>query len=147
MIEEEGIVMKVDGEKAFIKSKKNAACSDCGSKSLCKGMGDDVVMVEAENEAKAHVGDLVIFCIPESTMFKAGIFLYFIPLMFFTIGSSLGYYYGDNLIASSNPDFMALVFGFLSIFVAYYFVRMYYKNDSRKVYYTPTIVRVINSGH
>lgn len=139
--------MEVHGVKAFIKSKKNAACADCGSKSLCKGMGDDVVMVEAENPAKAKVGDLVLFAIPESTMFKAGIFLYFIPLMFFTIGSSLGYYYGDNLISGSNPDFMALIFGFLSIFIAYGFIRMYYKDQSRQVYYTPTIVRVLHSGH
>lgn len=147
MIEEEGIVMEVSGDIAFIKSKKSAACEDCGSKSLCKGMGDDTVIVEADNRAHAEVGDLVIFAVEENAMLKAGFAFYFFPLMAFVIFSSLGYYYGDLLINGANKDFMALAFGFTGIFLAYRIVKLFISNETSKPTYTPTIIRVLASGN
>lgn len=145
MIEEQGTIIRINNNIAFISIEKGAECDSCGSKALCKpGEGEDKSMiVEALNPIEAHVGERVVFTVGAATVLRAGMMLYLVPLLSFIAGVVVGQVLGPELMPDSNLDLVSAVLGFAFVVISFVGLRIYGKRAETNDTYRPSIVRVI----
>jgi len=55
MLEEVGVVLRVEGELAIVKTQRSSICNGCHSGGFCKALGGDSVM-EVRREMKRVLG-------------------------------------------------------------------------------------------
>ncbi len=143
MIQETGIVEKVEGRYAFIRAERTGSCENCASKSMCHpGGSDKAVTIQAINEIGATAGDTVKFEMQTSTILKTSLLLYVFPLILLVIGATVGgWLHGHFQDAMSKDAFSALsalIFLIASLIIVKLVTRK--RNDDR---YAPRIIQVI----
>lgn len=112
---EKGVVTKVEGDIAWINTASKLACSSCKVESTCgngileKYLAGKVFVAKIENELQAKVGDKVEISIPRSSITKASLIVYFIPLL----GLILGALFGQSLFNSEASTIVSSIFGFI----------------------------------
>ena len=145
MIEEQGVIISLKSDIAFISTEKGSECEGCGSKSLCNpDEGEDKTMVvEAFNPIEAKVGERVLFTVGAATVLKGGMMLYLVPLLSFIAGVVAGQVFGPKLMPDMNLDLLSFVLGFAFVAIAFVGLRFYGKRASTSNTYRPTVVRVI----
>jgi len=141
MLQEEGLVTQVVGNMATIITKNQLACSSCKVADSCgngiveKYLSGKLFSSEISNHLNAKVGDTVIIQIPKSSVTKASLIVYFIPLfgfMLFAIVTSL-------LNQTENIVILFSLFGLgLGMLVTKYYNRKVIKKES----YLPTMVSI-----
>jgi len=93
MIEEQGVIVDVKGNTAFVKMQRGTSCESCVAKNTCHGMiGTNEVIVEADNSINARFGDRVVIMVGTATLLKTGFILYMGPVGW------------TNLRCSPRPD-------------------------------------------
>ena len=122
MLTEQGVIEKVNDQKATVRVRKSPACAHCSSKNSCD-ISDREVLVEVSNDLQAKVGDLVEISIPEGTVLKLSVFVYLFPIIALMIGAFLGGFIANSLQTKSSWPaillgmiFFGLVFCVLKIF-------------------------------
>ena len=70
MIEEEGIVLELKDGIAIVKAQRTTSCDKCATKSVCHGVSETDMVVEALNPINAKVGDRVHISIGAGTVIK-----------------------------------------------------------------------------
>ena len=148
MIEEQGTIIRINNDIAFISIEKGAECDSCGSKALCKAGGggareDKSMTVEARNPIGAEVGERVVFTVGAATVLRAGMMLYLVPLLSFIAGVVVGQVLGPELMPDTNLDLVSAVLGFVFVAVSFMGLRIYGKRAETNDTYRPAIVRVI----
>ncbi len=145
MIEEQGTIIEIRNDIAFISTERGSECDSCGSKALCKpGEGEDKTMVvEAFNPIEARVGERVVFTVGAATVLRAGMMLYLVPLLSFIAGVVVGQVLGPELLPDTNIDLVSAVLGFVFVAISFVGLRIYGKRVETSKTYRPTIVRVI----
>ena len=145
MIEEQGTIIEIRSDIAFISTERGSECDSCGSKALCKpGEGEDMTMVvEARNLIGAKVGERVVFSVGAATVLRAGMMLYLVPLLSFIAGVVVGQVLGPELLPDTNIDLVSAVLGFVFVGVSFVGLRFYGKRAETSNTYRPTVVRVI----
>ena len=73
---EEGIVVEVKDQFAFLKAIRHSSCKSCGA---CPG--DNATIIKAFNKARAKEDDLVYFKMNETAMLKATFIVFVLPLV------------------------------------------------------------------
>ncbi len=95
MIEEQGKVVAVDGDYAWINTMRESACQSC---SASKGCGQKVLnsvtsgrasQVKVARTLDVNVGDLVLVGIAEEALLKASFLAYLLPLLLMIICAGL----------------------------------------------------------
>jgi sigma-E factor negative regulatory protein RseC len=127
MIEEEGTVVEIKGGAAIVKAQRTTSCESCISKDLCQSVTETDMVIEAENQAGAHVGDRVIFTVGAATLLKAGVLFYLIPLFGFIAGIVLGQVLSQTVAPVRNPDLLSAALGFLFLGLTLLGLRLYGK--------------------
>lgn len=146
MIEEQGVIISLNGDVALVSTERGTECDSCGSKSLCKpGVEgkDKTMVVETFNQIDAKVGERVLFTVGAATVLKAGVMLYLVPLLSFIAGVVVGQVLGPKLLPDINLDLLSFVLGFLFVFLSFVGIRFYGKRVAVINAYRPTIIRVI----
>ncbi|MEE9613614.1 MAG: SoxR reducing system RseC family protein [Thermodesulfobacteriota bacterium] len=147
MIEEKGTILEITGEGlALIKTEKNEACDGCGSKEICRSVGESDMVVEAENPVNARVGDEVVFTVAPVEMLRAGALLYLIPLIGFIAGVVLGQVAVASLAPSWNADLLSAALGFLFVALAFGGVKIYTGTTARESAMRPKIIRITKAA-
>jgi sigma-E factor negative regulatory protein RseC len=88
MIEETAIVVKCEGEFAWVEAQRQSACSSCSANKACgtgvlsKMVGRKVSRMKALNRADARVGDTVVIGLNEAALIKGSLAVYLMPLLF-----------------------------------------------------------------
>ena len=91
MATEEGIVIKLEADRAWVKTKKSVSCESCASRKSCNVMGGSNDMeVAAINTAGAAVGDRVVMNFETSSFLKATFLLYVFPIICMFLGAVVG---------------------------------------------------------
>jgi sigma-E factor negative regulatory protein RseC len=91
MSTEEGIVTRIQDDKAWVMVKRSEMCDHCQSKTACHSLGGDMDMeTEAINEAGAGEGDRVRLHLESSSLLKIASVFYLVPLVFLILGAFLG---------------------------------------------------------
>jgi sigma-E factor negative regulatory protein RseC len=101
MIEEIGIVIKVEDATAKVAVQKRGACEGCAASGVCE-TSESGMEIEALNQAQAKVGQTVKISIKPQVYLKGAIFVYGIPLVAFIAGIIAGKNLGEAYIQSGR---------------------------------------------
>jgi sigma-E factor negative regulatory protein RseC len=95
MIEEQGRVVAVNAQRAWVQTIRRSACNSCtaqkgcGQKLLNQIGSSTALQITVLNSLNVQVGDDVIIGIPEGALLKASIMLYLIPLLVMVTAAAL----------------------------------------------------------
>jgi sigma-E factor negative regulatory protein RseC len=144
MIEEEGIVKKVWGNKALVLTDRKAQCGHCTARGFCEMLGSGREMLsEALNPLGAKAEDVVKIGIPSGTVTKASMVVYMIPAVGIVGGASLGYCIGN--LYSLHLDLSTLIGSLAGMGISMIFVRILSNVLGRRPSYQVEIIKIINS--
>jgi sigma-E factor negative regulatory protein RseC len=122
MIEEQGQVVDVQGEFAWIESERTTTCGSCavrkgcGTSALAQVLGQRRVRLRVLNRINARVGDNVVIGIAESGVVHGSLAVYAVPLLGLFAGALAGQTLGSAVLGmqSDLPAIAGAVAGFVA---------------------------------
>lgn len=145
MATETGIVTKIKGEYALVKTERAAGCAGCSEKDTCHSMGGGKeIEFTATNPANASVGDKVVLDFKTSRMLQLSLLIYIFPIAILVIGAVIG----NNWAASAgmDPSVGAAALGFTGLFAAIGVILFLEKGARHSDRYKPVIVSIKKAG-
>lgn len=144
MLEEVGVVLRVEGELAIVKTQRSSMCGGCHSGGFCKAFGGDSDMeVAARNEVGAKVGDEVRVTVASKTFLKASFLVYMVPVTALILGALLGTTLGPSLYPGASSDILSVLFGLILFFLSFVLMRIWAKGIKRGEQYCPVISEIL----
>ena len=142
MLTEEGQVISVQGTEALVRTQRTEACHACKAKGACDAMGGskDVEMVVL-NYIRAKSGDRVELALPESSLLKASIITYALPMAALMIGAVAGQLFASAL--GWSADTASIVLGAIGLGLSILAVMGLNRMVSGREHYIPRIIRVL----
>jgi len=128
MIEEQGRVVRLDGDFAEIVTEKRSACGSCSAKGGC---GTSLLSTwfpqrhlsfRLKNEVDARPGDPVIVGLDEALLQRSSMLLYAFPLAGLLLGAIAGEHGFEFLALPSELG--AVLVGLLGLIAALFLVRL-----------------------
>jgi len=139
---EEGKVIKLNLDTAWVKTVKTGNCEACSAKNSCNAMEDgEEMVVEAINRAGAHVDDRVIISIKTSSLLKLSFLLYVFPILCMIAGAFIGQEVAP--LFNLNSSVFSAIFAFAFFFIAFLFIKTRGKKLAEKDEYRPKIIKVL----
>jgi sigma-E factor negative regulatory protein RseC len=138
---EEGIVIRLELNHAWVKTQKSTSCESCASRKSCNVMGGGKEMeVKAINTAGAMIGDRVLMSFETSSLLKATFLLYVFPIICMFVGAVVG----QEIASSVNfgESAASAVSGFLFFLLSLIFVRIKANKMGNESQYQPKIIRI-----
>jgi sigma-E factor negative regulatory protein RseC len=142
MIDEIGVVTKVDGATAKVIVQKRGACEGCSVRGVCEP-SEDGMEIEALNPLQAREGQKVKISIKPQVYLKGAIFVYGIPLMAFIAGVIAGKNIGRTYFKDMNSDIISAISGFTALAVSFLFIKAWSKKAGTKTDDKPVIEEII----
>lgn len=112
---EEGVIIEINDKIASVRVGRHENCTACGACASAKN-----VIVEANNDIGAKVGERVKFILPKENILVGAFIVFVFPLLFAGIGAIFAYYCITEYIIQTS-----VLFFLISLF----FVKMY---DTKK---------------
>lgn len=142
MITENGIVIKIEAETAWVKTVRRSACEGCGSKESCEGAKTGEVA--AINLAGAQLGDAVTVGFESGSLIKVAMLLYIFPVLCMIGGAVLG----NHLAAEVGMDesSAAALFAFGFFFISFLCIRLTGGRMSGNARYQAKVIRIRGKG-
>ncbi len=145
MATEQGIVIKIDSETAWVKTTKTSACKACAARSSCHSLGGGKEMeVEAINRAGAKVGQKVVISFDTSPLLKATFLLYVFPILTMLVGAFIGQQLAPNF--NFDTSMLSAIMGFSFFGLTLLFVKSRGNKLAQKDEYQPKIIRIIKQS-
>ncbi|MBI4682220.1 MAG: SoxR reducing system RseC family protein [Nitrospirae bacterium] len=142
MVEETGIITKVDGNMAKVLVQKKSACDGCSVEGACKSTPEGVE-IEALNAVHAKVGQRVKILMTPRDYLKGTIIVYGLPLVVFIAGAIFGKNIGEEYFRDINSDIAAACTGFVFLALSLIGVRIWSKKMESDAEYNPVIEEII----
>ena len=142
MIEEIGVVTKVEGNMAKVIVQKRGACDGCKAQRTCQPT-EDGMEIEAVNMAQAKEGQEVKISIDAQTYLQGTMLVYGLPLVLFIAGAIVGKSIGENFLEEQNSDLMAAIAGFAALLISLLGIKIWAKKAEDKKDQKPIIEEVI----
>lgn len=136
---EEGLVTQVDNQFAWVNTKSKLSCSSCKVESTCgngileKYLAGKIFVSKIPNKLNAKVGDEVKIGIKNSSITKASLMIYWLPLL----GLILGSYLGQLLF---QKEVLIILIGFTGFFISFLIIRLLNKKLESNVNYLPEML-------
>ncbi len=146
MVEEEGTVLKIEGEVAFLRAERSGACDSCTTREACESTGGSEMRVEATNTIGAKVGDRVAFTVSPSELLKAGVVLYLVPLLGFMGGVVMGQVIAAKFLPGTDADLLSAVLGFVLLLFTYGVIKVVSARADTSGIKRPRVTRIIKSA-
>lgn len=139
-MDEQGIVISTNGNKARVLINRHAACGDCGA---CH-IGKEKMTMEtvADNKIDAKEGEDVLVHMETINVLKATGIAYGFPFLLFVIGLLLGWFLAPifNLDQVITSFFMGIGLTIISFLVIYFLEKRGIFNTK----YKPIIIKILN---
>ncbi|MBI5663949.1 MAG: SoxR reducing system RseC family protein [Nitrospirae bacterium] len=142
MLEETGIVTRIDGNMAKVMVQKKGACDGCSVQGACQGTTEGME-ISALNVVHAKEGQRVKILMTPKDYLKGTMIVYGLPLVVFITGAIIGKNIGDMYFKGVNSDLVAAISGFISLTVCLLGVRNWSKKMESKAEYNPVIEEII----
>jgi sigma-E factor negative regulatory protein RseC len=145
MIEEQGEVIDVEGDKIWVETKSRSGCSSCSSQScttsvVAKLFGVQKNRLLLSNTMQAKAGDQVVIGIPGHLIARASVLAYLVPLVFMLATTMLGSVTGIN-------DGMQSLFALAGLLIGLIVIRWYTKTDFSRQGHGPKLLKVVENGY
>ncbi len=142
MASEEGVVVRVDGDDAWVKTVRGDACESCSSKAACHTMGGGREMeVSALNPIGARVGDRVVLKMDTLPFLKGTFLVYMFPILLLVGGAAIGEWV--SLVSNLPSPLPSVFFAFGGLAAGLLFMKRVANRLAQKDAYRPRISRVI----
>lgn len=147
MIEEQGQVVEVQGEFAWIESERTTTCGSCtvrkgcGTSVLAKVLGQRRVRVRVLNRISARVGDYVVIGIDESGLLRGSLAVYAAPLLGLFAGALAGQLLGRMVFAATPSDFFAIAGAISGFVAALVWLKRFSRDKEKDAAYQPVTLR------
>ena len=142
MIEEIGVVTKVEGVTAKVAVEKRGACDGCTAKGACETKGE-IMEIEALNIAWAKEGQTVRISIKPQTYLKGTMLVYGLPLILFIAGAIAGKNAGEEYFKDTNSDIIAAIGGFGALILSFLGAKVWAQKTESKTEYKPVIEEIV----
>jgi sigma-E factor negative regulatory protein RseC len=143
MIEEEGIVVEVEGGNAKVAILTKSACESCAAAGVCHPQDTDRSFMEAANPLGATKGQKVKVALAPQVYLKASIILYGIPMAALIGGAIIAKNLAIRYSGEANSDLWAFLGGMACVLVSFFFIRAYNKHVEKTQKYKPVIVEIL----
>jgi sigma-E factor negative regulatory protein RseC len=142
LAKEEGIVLRTGPGTALVRTVRTDACDSCEAKDACNmlGGGKDSE-IEAINKIGAKTDDRVVIGFESSSLFKASLLLYILPVVFMIAGALTGQKL--SIKYGLSETFYSALSAFLSFAAAFIIVRILGNRMARKDAYRAKLIRII----
>lgn len=142
---EQGVVVRTEDGRAWVKTRKSSACEGCRSKDSCSspGGGKDM-MVEAVNSAGAVPGDLVVISFDAAPLVRVFSLVYIFPVMALMVGAVIGQRLSG--LWGTDESLTSLISGGLFFAGAFFIVKFCSNRMAEKGSYQPKVLRVLSAA-
>jgi sigma-E factor negative regulatory protein RseC len=144
MIEEEGIVVEVEGEYAKVSILKKSACEACAASGVCHPQDADQSYMEAANPLGAIKGQKVKVVLAPQLYLKASLILYGIPMVVLVTGAIIAKNLAIRFSGEANSDLWAFIVGMACMVISFFFIRAYNNKVEKTQEYKPVIVEILS---
>ncbi|MBF0145090.1 MAG: SoxR reducing system RseC family protein [Magnetococcales bacterium] len=90
MIQEEVVVIALEGDHAIVAGQRQKSCGSCHQEGACStlsfGAGFKEIRLRAENHIGARIGDRVILELSERHLLRASFLVYIVPVIALFVG-------------------------------------------------------------
>ena len=144
MTTEEGVVIRVAEQTAWIKTTRSSSCESCSARGSCNSLGGGKEMeVEAHNRVGAAVGDRVVIGFETASLMKASFLLYVFPILGLIVGAVGGQEWARA--NQWNESTVSVLTGFAALAIAFGIVRLVSRRLSTKQEYHAHLVRILRN--
>ena len=123
MLKETGLVTKIESDLVWVNTQSKLACSSCQVESTCgngileKYLAGKIFISKIRNDLAAKVGDEVVIEIPKSSITKASLLVYGVPLFSLMLGAILGELLFSSELASIFLSLAGMSLGVIGIHI------------------------------
>lgn len=143
MIQERGIVTKVEGKIAFIRMPQNKKCENCSGKGSCMVLDHaDEVMIKVNNTLDAHPGDEISLIIGHQSSEAHRLLLFFIAIFTLLVGGAAGRFC-SRFIGKAIGQLLPVTFG-LGTMVISVMLWLNYEKQRKQRQPRPIMEKIIN---
>ena len=145
VLTETGLITKIVGDIAWVNTRSKLACSSCQVSSTCGNgileqyLSGKIFISQVQNELNAEVGDEVTIAIPKSSVTKAALLIYFIPVFALFAGAVLGNFFWRSELAS-------IISGGIGLIVALLFIALNNQRIANNKQFVPKMISKKNKG-
>ena len=133
----------IDGSFALVKVVRKAACAHCPSAGSCHIESDRDMLVRAQNEAGARVGQRVKLFISPGSILAASFLLYLVPLFGLVMGAAIGKLVVAPYFINLSSELLAAAIGFITMSGIFLGIRFYDRRCRQKQKYIPKIIQIL----
>ena len=141
MITEEGIVEEVRNYKADVRLVRSSACSGCEHHGSCEVFSGEPKVIEVSNDLQAEIGDRVEISMPEQSLVRISLLVYFFPVVALIVGACAGQAWAESLNMPSTPA--SIVGGVLAMAITFWALRWFERSGRVKDEYHPRMTRIL----
>ncbi len=146
MMRKEVLVVAIDGKHAMVTAQRQSACSSCGSRTGCDvkscGLGQQDLLLRANNPAHAQAGEYVVLELSERQFLKSSFLVYAMPIVLFLLVTLLVNSVMLEFGLDDRAEMAGGLAGVAAFIMSFVWLRRYNKriqSDDRSL---PTIVQV-----
>lgn len=142
MVEETGIVTKIEGTMAKVLVQKKSACEGCTVKGACSSTPEGME-IEALNSIHAREGQRVKVLMTPQEYLKGSMLVYGLPLVLFITGAIIGKNIGEEHFKNINSDLVAALTGFVFLILSLAGVHIWYRKFESNPEHKPFIKEIV----
>lgn len=144
----EGMVVRIDGDFAYIQAKRQSSCGgcareggSCGTSALIGFFDKKTPLYRARNDLGVKAGDRVVIGMSEDAFFKGAMVLYLPPLLLLLVGAIGGNMMAPTPVAGEGYSIAGAALG---VVAGFFWSRFHSKRMAADMYYQPEILGVVN---
>lgn len=142
MATEQGVVLRIDSEAAWVKTTRSSACQGCTARKSCHTQsGSQDMEVKALNIAGAREGDRIVLSFETRSLLKATFLIYVFPIIFLIAGAAIGQVLAP--LMAFNSSTLSVLLGFAFFFNALFIVKTRANKMAKKNAYQPKITKIL----
>ncbi|HEY8392440.1 MAG TPA: SoxR reducing system RseC family protein [Capillibacterium sp.] len=142
-MEKEAWVVEVDAGQVRLRYVRHAACRHCGACFvLGKGPGEEEIVLP-RNQLDLRKGDRVVVALPGTSLLRASLLAYALPLLLFLLGYLAGAKAGAALFGAARTELGGLIGAGLALALTYVGLHFYDRHLAKTSRFEPRVLRVV----
>ncbi len=151
MIEETAVVVKCEGEFAWVETQRKNACGHCSVNKSC-GTGTIAKIwgqkpsprMKAINEAHASEGETVLVGLQEGALVQGSLIIYLMPIVSMILFAIFGKYMAPQWQLA--PETTSILFAVIGFVFAGILIKIYSRQISADARYQPIVLKRLSTN-
>ncbi len=151
MIEEQGRIVELEGEFAWVETQRVSACASCsvnkgcGTGAISKYFGARFNRVKAINEIGAGADEMVVIGLEEQALVRGSLAVYVVPLVGMFVMAVVGEVVATKF-ALGDGDGFAVLAGLIGLAGGFAWVKGFSSRIAKNEQYQPVILRRVSGA-